>query len=97
MLTHSPDMRLKVSHPFQLLYGILNDPSADKYSRLNELDKFRNEGDENRFTFALRYPDHDPGRYYEWKQHVNPFGVKGKTLMSTGPEIITSHGLCETG
>ena len=64
------------------MYGILNDPSADKYSRLNEMDQFRNKGDGNRFTFALRYPEHDLGRYYEWKQQVNPFGVEGKMLLS---------------
>ena len=52
--------------------GTFKDPSANQYSRLDELDLFRNKGDGNRFTLALRYPEHDPGRYHVWKQQVNP-------------------------
>ena len=60
----------------QIMSGTLNDPSANRYSRLNDMELFRNEGDRNRFTFALRYPGHDPG-YFVWKQQVNPFLADG--------------------
>ena len=71
-------MTLKESHILQLMYGTITDPSAKQFSRLNDLDQFRNKDDRNRFHFALRYPYQDQRKYYDWKQNVNPYVVEGE-------------------
>ena len=55
----------------------MNDPMAVRYSRLGDMELFRNKGDGNRFTFELRYPDLDYEKGIMWKQLDNPFQRKG--------------------
>ena len=60
----------------------LNNPNADQYSRLDEMELFRNKNDRNRFTFALRYPELDPERDFVWKQQANPFLGEGRFSLN---------------
>ena len=58
----------------------LNDPSADRYSRLGDMELFRNKGDGNRFTFELRYPELDSEKGFMWKQLDMDSTFEGKGL-----------------
>lgn len=69
---------------------VMNTQTANKYSRLNILDKFK--GSDGKFEFMLCYPD-DTTDYNRWKQTNNPCkeykGTDDSTLTADGYEAIS--------
>ena len=54
----------------------LDDPDAPLYSRLSELEKFRNPKDGGKFFFSLYYPEISSSPFL-WKQTENPLKITG--------------------
>lgn len=68
---------------------VMNTQTANKYSRLNILDKFK--GSDGKFEFMLKYPD-DTTAYNRWKQTNNPCkefkGNDDGSLFADGYEAV---------
>ncbi len=56
--------------PSEMLSHNLNDPGAQLYSKLNEMETFRSADDE-KFTFLLLYPPLDSEKGFLFKQEPN--------------------------
>lgn len=69
---------------------VMNTQTANKYSRLNILDKFK--GSDGKFEFMLKYPD-DTTAYNRWKQTNNPCkefkGYSDSSLTVDGYEAVS--------
>ncbi len=69
-----------------------DDPKANLYSRLEDMNLFRNKRDSGKFMFGLVYPELELSPFL-WKQRENPFEVTS-TYIFPGFCCYTNLAFC---